>query len=134
MDSNRITRRAAFASIGALVSTAALAVPAITLASPNTPPLDADCSETDLVAIPREAFDAIKAWQEADRAAGRAARAYSDHMRAAGLRCRAAGRQWVFPDDKAALDRLFAEHVATSEVVAPAQARMIEALQRLLTY
>jgi len=119
-DAISTTRRAvikAFPFIGAAVAAPVL----LTTVKPR--------ADEDFVAIPREAYDAIKTWADAHRASVKATADYGDYVRPIGLR-RQAGGPACTADEKAVADRLFADHVAIGEAVGPAREKMIFALLR----
>lgn len=123
-----------FAAAGTAVSTVAVAEVAkpvfVKVGSPTLPGSRGPAADADLVAIPREAYDAIKAWQTAQRESVAAANAFSDYSRPIGLRIHAGGYK-ATPEEKAMGDELFQRHVETSQEVGPAREKMIFALLRV---
>lgn len=108
-----------FAAAGTTVSTVAVAEVAnpifVKVASPS-------------FSVPPETMQAIKEWRVAHRASVKASNAYAEHLSESGKRCWAAGRDYIFPDDKVKLDQLSKVHIEAAALVGPAREKMIVAL------
>lgn len=85
--------------------------------------------DSEFVAIPREAYDAIRTWADAHKASVAAGNALADHSRAIGVRINRGGPSYS-EDEKAESYRLSADLTTAHELVGPAREKMIFALLR----
>ncbi len=116
-----ITRRAAL--LGALVASAALAVP---VAAAAAKPVFVRVSSPS-THVPVDAWAAVQNWAASHRAATAAQLAYSNFLRPISIR-RQNGGVPITPSERVESDRLFAASIQAAELVGPARENMLIAL------